>query len=246
MILVLSGFDLAVVVINHPILLISTMFWSMQSSNKVFGHIIGPLITIQLGGLSMLVLLALNIKRFLALRYQFFHQRAMTKTRIKIRMFGILDDHTSQFVAIKLLLRDNNCSCSYNRVCISFLCAFTFKLYKMFVIAKSKSENRRVSAGSTAISSNHETKARKLNIKTISTCCLSVGCFFICSLPQIVFSTWRTTSNNPWNDRQVKLLAIWCNTFVFMNSTFNCLIFFWRNSILRREGIRTAKCLWTQ
>ena len=186
MILVLSGFDLAVVVINHPILIISTMFWSMQSSNKVFGHIIGPLITIQLGGLSMFALLALNIERFLALRYPFFHQRAVTKTRIKVCLvfwmiiqvslsplnyfYGITIVHALITVYVFL-----------------FLCAFTYSNYKMFVIAKSKSENRRVSAGSTAISSNHETKARKLNIKNISTCCLSVVCFFICSLPQIVF-----------------------------------------------------------
>ena len=88
-------------------------------------------------------------------------------------------------------------------------------------------------------------KKRKLNFKNISTCCLSVGCFLICSLPQIIFSAWRMTSNNPRNDRQVRTIAIWCNTFVLVNSTFNCLIFFWRNSILRREGIKTAKCLWT-
>jgi hypothetical protein len=31
---------------------------------------------------------------------------------------------------------------------------------------------------------------------------------------------------------------LWSNTFLSINSTFNCLIFFWRNTILRREGMK--------
>jgi hypothetical protein len=38
------------------------------------------------------------------------------------------------------------------------------------------------------------------------------------------------------------LFKLWSGTLVAMNSTFNCLIFFWRNSILRREGIKVVKC----
>jgi hypothetical protein len=51
-------------------------------------------------------------------------------------------------------------------------------------------------------------------------------------------------SNKPFHDRQVLLFNIWSVTFLCMNSTFNCLIFFWRNSILRREGMKIAKWIW--
>ena len=76
-ILVLSGFDLAVVVINHPILIISTIFWSIRSSDGVFGHIIGPFITIHLEGLSMFALLTLNMERF------FSHKATLFSTNVQ-------------------------------------------------------------------------------------------------------------------------------------------------------------------
>jgi hypothetical protein len=46
-------------------------------------------------------------------------------------------------------------------------------------------------------------------------------------------------------DRQVVLFNLWALTFVSTNSTFNCLIFFWKNSILRREGVKIVKHLLT-
>jgi hypothetical protein len=30
---------------------------------------------------------------------------------------------------------------------------------------------------------------------------------------------------------------LWSAMFMSLNSTFNCVIFFWRNSVLRREGL---------
>jgi hypothetical protein len=41
------------------------------------------------------------------------------------------------------------------------------------------------------------------------------------------------------SERQFLLFSLWSNTFVCLNSTFNCVIFFGRNSILRREGMNT-------
>jgi hypothetical protein len=81
-----------------------------------------------------------------------------------------------------------------------------------------------------------------LNFKNISTCSLAVGCFFICSLPHIIYCASRLTSKKPFYDRQVLIFSIWSVTFFSMNSTFDCLIFFWRNSILRREGMKVVKC----
>jgi hypothetical protein len=71
---------------------------------------------------------------------------------------------------------------------------------------------------------------------------LAVACFFICSLPTMIYSALRLTSNKPFYDRQVLIIGILSGTFVSMNSTFNCLIFFWRNSVLHREGMKVVKC----
>ena len=122
------------------------------------------------------------------------------------------------------------------------LLLFIYLNYKIFIIAKSKRKDDRVTPASTATASGHqERKKRKINLKNISTCCLAVACFFICSSPQIIFSVLRFTETLT-NDRHAWLFSLWSSTFVAMNSTFNCLIFFWRNSILRREGMKIAKC----
>ena len=241
-ILVLSCFDLAVVAILHPILIISTISWSMRSSIGVFESFIGPLINTTLGGFSLFALLMLNFERFLALRYPFFHQVSVSKTRIKIcfvfwmiiqvgvilliSVFGFLMLHV--LITVFFFL---------------FLCLFLFSNYQMFVIARSKREDRRIAPADGPTSGNQERKKRMINFKNISTCFLAVGCYFICFLPHIIFSSLRL-SKKPWNDREVKLVSMWCKTLLFMNSTFNCLIFFWRNSILRREGMKTFKYCW--
>jgi hypothetical protein len=113
----------------------------------------------------------------------------------------------------------------------------------MFIIAKSKRKEERVVG--TATSGDEERRKRKMNFKNISTCSLAVACYFVCSFPQIIFSALRLTSETPSYDKQVLLFNIWTCTFLSINSTFNCLIFFWRNSILRREGLKVAKCVQT-
>ena len=127
------------------------------------------------------------------------------------------------------------------------LCAFIYLNYKMLLIAKSKSQDRRISPADTARNSIKKKKKRRINLKNISTCnWLAVGCFSIFCLPQLIFSAWCIISNKPWDDVEVIAFGIWSQTFIFMNSTFNCLIFFWRNSILRREGMKIAKCFSAQ
>jgi hypothetical protein len=40
------------------------------------------------------------------------------------------------------------------------------------------------------------------------------------------------------SDKQFLLFSLWSGTFTSLNSTFNCVTFFWRNSVLRREGMK--------
>jgi hypothetical protein len=39
----------------------------------------------------------------------------------------------------------------------------------------------------------------------------------------------------------VKVTGLWARTISTMNSTFNCLIFYWKNKILRIEGMKLVK-----
>lgn len=107
MILVLSCFDLAVVGINHPVIILSTILWSMQSYHEEI-EATRTNTCILLGGFSMFALLTLNIERFLALtRRSIFSSNRSHK--IETYSFsGYSDDHCCRSLAIVQGLREDN------------------------------------------------------------------------------------------------------------------------------------------
>ena len=236
MILVLSCFDLAVVTMTHPFLITSTIYHALDEVSEMHEKMRG-MISFVLYGFSMTALLTLNGERFLALTCPYFHQRSVTKTKfvcfqavmtILIVSVSPLRYFNSQIVAVNIMI-------AIYMSLLLFL--FVYANCKMFTIAKSKRSDERV-APSLATSVNNNGKTRVINLKSISTCSLAVGCFFVCSRPQIIYSALRFTSGAPSYDRQFWLFNIWSNTSLSINSTLNCLIFFWRNTILHREGIK--------
>lgn len=134
----------------------------------------------------------------------------------------------------------------YTCMCLFYFscsCMFICLIYNMFIIANvqgGKDESVVPTIVQQPPMMNKENFF--LNFKNISTCSLAVACFSVSSFPKIIYCAWRFTSKSPFYDRQVMSFALWSCTFLAMNSTFNCLIFFWRNSILRREGMKVVKC----
>ena len=244
-IFVLSCFDLGVVVIVQPLLMLSTILWSMQMYSAQI-QATRKYMSLFLLGLSMFALLTLNIERFLAITRPFFHQTAVTKGKLVLFLtlqmitgFSLLlpwlfyskeKFHYSIFITVFILL---------------FLFILAFLNYKMLVIVKSKrkDELRVVPARLETPGNEERQKKRKTNFKNISTCCLAVGCCFCCFFPETILGTWNYNLKFAKNDRQRILFNIWASTFACMNSTLNCVIFFWRNSFLRREGMKILKCL---
>ena len=235
-ILVLSCFDLAVVAIYHPIIILSTILLStsMQTYYEEV-KITQTYICWLLVGCSMIALLTLNVERFLALKYLFFHQTAVNKGRLTF------------FLAVLMVIQVSLSTVLYFQTeaidhvlisvfILSLLLAFIFLNYNMFM---SKCWDEKVTPTK---ANDKERKRSKFNFKNMSTCSLAVACFFVCSFPKVIFCVSRLVSNTSSHDRQVMLFKLWSGTLVAMNSTFNCLIFFWRNSILRREGIKVVKC----
>ena len=115
--------------------------------------------------------------------------------------------------------------------------------YRMFKIAKSKRADERVSPSTATSESQIRQKRIVISLKNISACFLVVGCFFFCSCPRIIYSTLLfSTQMSPYDRQELLVLKLWSTTFVSINSTVNCLIFFWRNSILCREGMKLIDC----
>ena len=240
MILVLSCLDELAVAIVHPILISSTISWSMRTFPQEL-MTTWKYTSILLGASSMFALLTLTIERFLSVRFPIFHRTSITRKQLVL----LLTFLTMTVVAMSPLLYFQAKVLGYILVLVFvlfFLFAFVFLNYKMLSVIKSKQRHGNVNETSTATPSHQERKTYKINFKNVSTCSLAVGCFLICSSPQIVYSAWRFISKISSNDRQAILFNLWCSTFFFMNSTFNCLIFFWKNSILRREGMKMFKC----
>ena len=110
--------------------------------------------------------------------------------------------------------------------------------YKLFTIARKYGRNRRISSG----------MIRTFSWKNISSCMLAVACFAVLSIPTCVYIWLRLTSIYSSKELttctcQAKLARLWSTTIFSMNSTFNCLIFFWKNKILRTEGMKIIKGL---
>ena len=239
MILVLSCFDLAVVIVTHPFLIASTIYFSLREVNERYDKA-RLFISFVLYCFSMFALVTLNIERFLALTRPFFHQASVTKTRI-VRFEGFLMIVFVIGLSPALYFDGKVIVNIVSLVTVfSLLFLFIYSNYKMFVIAKSKRVDE-TAGPTTAMASDENRKKLILNLKNISTCSWAVGCFFVCSCPKIIYSVLRLASEMQLYDRRVLLFNLWSNTFLSMNSTFNCLIFFWRNSILRHEGIKIIK-----
>ena len=240
MILVLSYFDLAVVAFTHPILILSTMLWSMQV--RTFDAEIEVLrlcTTIVVGSFSMSSLLTLNIERLLALACPFFHHAAVTKRRLIVVLLLIMTILVT-LLPLHYFLKKTVGNMLVAVFLVPLLITFIVLNYQMYGIAKLKNADHRV-----APTDDQERKIAMKKFRSVSTCSLAVACLCVCFFPGIIFSLWGATSKSPWSDAHIVLSKLWSNTFGAMNSTLNCLIFFWRNSILRREGMKVAKCLRT-
>ena len=237
MIFVLSCFDLAVVAISHPVLLLLIISWSTKAHHQDKNEFDTWAYKVQysLAGFSTSALLTMSVERYLALKYPFFHHTAVTKRRLLLfqAFFMIM------IVSVSSLLHFH-WETFGNVVTIVFISLFLFLLiylnYNMFIIAKSKN----IEVSSLKTQSDEESKRRKLNFKNISTCPVAISCFFICALPHIIYSILNST-NTLSSEQGMKIFKFCAITFIDINSTLNCLIFFWRNSILRREGMKTIK-----
>ena len=240
-ILVLSCFDLAVVSITHPFFITSTIYYFLEDVDEIRRNT-RISITFMLYGFSISALFALNVERFLALTCPYFHKKSVTKTKLVcLQSFFVI----ISVGMLPLSFVNTKTRLAFHIIIVVFvslvLCLLVYGNYKMFNIAKSKSANRRVSQSYTSYTATSGKKIRRkriVSLKSISTCFLVVGCFVLFSSPLTAYSVLRFTSGAPLFDRQVLLFNIWTNTLVSINSTLNCLIFFWRNSILHREGIK--------
>ena len=173
----------------------------------------------------------MSIDRYLGTYYPIFHRTSVTKGKL-LTLLAILNI----FGLLLELLSVNNYVISgqeHTLIClVTQYLPMSFINYKLFIIARKSRRNNGISP---------EMK-KTLSLKNISSCLLAVTCILVLSIPWSVYIGLAMTSKKTTTlSDSVNLALLWGRTFLSMNSTCNCLIFYWKNKILRTEGMKLIK-----
>ena len=228
MIMVLSCFDLVAVVTIYPGILLFLIAWLREDYDllrkmKIYQSISGVFPTF-----SFLALLVMNIERYLGAYYPIFHHTSVTRRKL-ITLLAIF---LIPSVVMYIISRYNfvNYLMCLMIFTVLFVLPFIFVNFKLFAIARKLHRERAVSPG----------KRRTANLKNISTGLWAVVCFMLFSIP-ICFNIAFIFAEK--SSKTIGLSYIWEITCIAINCTLNSLIFFWKNKVLRIEGIKMLKTL---
>jgi hypothetical protein len=234
MILVLACSDLVVVSIIHPLLLSFAILWFTR-------HFIIRFIFDPFFGFSMFTLLTMNLERYWAVRHPYFHQRSITKRRL----IGLLLIFWSFVVIVSILSHQKVVPGEIPGLTIlgAIFLLILYINYQMMVTVRAIRQNdalimRYYSNEHDSLSTetrNYEGRGIA-DTKNASTCFLAIVCFFVCSCPVLVHNGIWYARKDTFSDEIRMPLLLWAQTFLSMNSTFNCVIFFYKTTALRCEG----------
>ena len=233
MIMVLSCCDLLTVLTNSSLLIFVSMSWltGKLDGNARWAHIslCGTNIFLVF---SLFALLVMNFDRYLATSYPIFHRTSVTKRRL-LTLLAILI-----IVEVTLAVMNANYFVSFQVhgliLCILLFPAMLFINYKLFLVVRKSHKNKRISP--------HMKKTFPL--KNISSCLLVVACVVVLSIPWFVYIGLRINSpETGYTLDNANFAWMWGITISSMNCTFNCLIFYWKNKVLRTKGLKVLKRL---
>ena len=231
MMMVLSCCDLLLVLTIHPVIALKAIFWSTGKASVFQNWVtICHEFAIYSIGFSLFALLVMNFDRYLATYYPLFHRTSVTKRGL-LTLLGSL-------IIIEIVLGElarNEVIPYYVQNMIGFVIiapAMFFINYKLFRIAR---KNRRNNGTSPEVK-------KTFSLKNVSTSLLTTACFLLLSIPVIVLISLSIVARNtPTLLDHARVAELWTNTIAAMNATCNCLIFFWKNKILRIEGMKLIK-----
>ena len=235
MIMVLSYCDLLAVLTNNPWIAVGALLLmtGKLDVNATWPLLVGN-VTIIFQSFSVLVLLVMSFDRYLATSFPLFHRTSVTKGRL-LAFFGIL----MMFYMCLGLLSVNDHVISFQEYLLTYFVVVSppmlFFNYKLVVVIRKSRRDRSVS-----------TEIKKtFSLKNISSCLLSLACFVTLSIPALVYAGLKMNyaEETLTLDHHVNLIGTWGLTIASMNSTFNCLFFFWKNKVLRTVGLKVIKTI---
>ena len=231
MIMVLSCFDLVAVITNHPGLLLYLIAWLKEDHDLLSIWWTYLELIIAFLGTSLSALLLMSIERYLGVYYPIFHRTSVTRRRLPT------------FLAILLIYQITLHVISTNdiiicRPIILIIFCMTVCPPLLYLNAKLFKISRKVRRGN----ATSPEKRTTMDLKSISTCLLVVACLVVLSIPASVYVFFNINVTNTQGS-SARLSRIWVTTIHTIKSSFNSLIFFWKNKVLRTEGIKVLKTL---
>ena len=181
---------------------------------------------------SLLPLLVMNFDRYLATSYPIFHRTSVTKGRLlTLLAILIIVEITLAVMTVNDFISDQ---VHILIIFILFVPAMLFINYKLFLVVRKSRKNKRISPN----------MKKTFSLKNISSCLLVVACIMVVSIPTFVYIGLRINSpGTTYTLDNANLASFWAITIALMNCTFNCLIFYWKNKVLRTEGWKVLKSM---
>ena len=233
MIMVLSCFDFLVVITTIPVVIIHLILWLDENYDALTVSRTYEKLSSLFPCFSIVALLVLSFERYLLAYYPFFHRTSVNRRRLLT------------LLAVLLIVPTVIISISVNDLVISFPVAliiflgiafppFVFINYRLFKISRKMRRDNAASPEATV----------HVNLKKINTCLLAVACLAL-YIPTFIFIVVdlleKSTAKN--ESEKSRMARFWSGTVASTNATFNCLVFFWKNDVLRREGEKVLKTL---
>ena len=234
MIMVLSCCDLLVVLTSHPTLAVLSMLWLMGKVNKHTNWMpISTRVTSTCVAVSLLALFVMNFDRYLATYHPIFHRTSVTKRKLFTFFLAII----TFALPMGLLSISNHLIPIQVGVLVFVVIVFPpmfFVNYKLLAIVWKSVRNNTVSTD----------MKRTFSFKKVTGCLLAVACCAISFIPIFVYlglyANEKATHYLP-PPNNAYIAGVWAQTISAINSTLNCLIFYWKNKILRKEGKKVIR-----
>ena len=248
-IMLLSSADFAVATIVHSTFLLQTINEVNETPNCIY-NISYTFSLYFFTGMSFATLLILNLERYTAIIHPFWHRKKVTKARLlfiwAILWLIIVVNTVSYFLYWRL--------CTIiTIILISALCCTSLVTYiSIFRVARKRRNNtpcnglrHHTNSGNChgEVSGNMASFLREL--KMAKTYLRIVVLAFVCCLPAGIIP-FVDVFKSSWSETEIEQFitpVTWTVTLTSMNSTLNCLIFFWTNKMLRREALKHVKNL---
>ena len=245
-IILLSSADLAVVTIVHSTFLLQAIKEVNGTPNcayKISHMFLGFVFT----GMSVSTLLVLNLERYTAIIHPLWHRKSVTKQRLMF-IWAIL--WVNVVVNTVFLFLNWRLCKIITIITISTLCCTSLFTYiSIFRAARKRKSLTSCNAlGHHANFGNFNSEASGnmasflRELKMAKTYFIIVLLAFACFLPAGIFAILESTYT--WSKTEIEPFITaypWIITLISMNSTLNCLIFFWANKMLRREAVKHVK-----